>query len=269
MIGSTRGEVGEPELEAHGEYEQSIRLRHAWAKLREELATSAPFFAGEKSRPKFEDALQYAARYLEVQTLYRARPDEGRDLSPSDMGPPPADKATPGRVNSRGVAVLYLASTETTAVSELRPHVGDGVWVGTFSLRKVVRLADLRAWALGSYFAWGQHLHQVLRAARSLEDLGGELSKPVSRAHSERDYLPTQYLCELIRRRGLDGVAYNSGVSPGFNVALFDPTLAECTTVKRVRVSGVSVTHEDQPVRPTNRDETLDPDHHGIPLDGA
>jgi RES domain-containing protein len=51
----------------------------------------------------------------------------------ADIGAPPPDKAKPGRANTEGDVVLYVADQETTAVGEVRP------W-----RRSVVSVAELR-----------------------------------------------------------------------------------------------------------------------------
>ncbi|HEX7853660.1 MAG TPA: RES family NAD+ phosphorylase [Sphingobium sp.] len=55
------------------------------------------------------------------------------------------------------------------------------------------------------------------------------------------DYIPSQYLCEFIKKRGFDGVVYRSSVSEGINLALFDPAQATRGAVALYTVSRVSV----------------------------
>ena len=61
---------------------------------------------------------------------------------------------------------------------------------------------------------------------------------------TDRLYLPTQRLCELIRRSRYDGVAYPSAMGPGSNLVLFDPTGAEPVELMYVRVGLVRFDYE-------------------------
>jgi hypothetical protein len=44
-----------------------------------------------------------------------------------------------------------------------------------------------------------------------------------------------------MKTNGYDGVIYKSGVSGGFNVALFDPAAAKCRSVGLVQVKSVQI----------------------------
>lgn len=55
------------------------------------------------------------------------------------------------------------------------------------------------------------------------------------------DYIPSQYLCEFIKKSGFDGVVYRSSVSEGINLALFDPAQAVGGEVELYSVTKVSV----------------------------
>ena len=77
--------------------------------------------------------------------MFRARILEGEVMySPENMGAPPCEFATHGRANPAGIPYLYLASDQTTAVSELRPHTGDGACVADFEMEHELNLVDLR-----------------------------------------------------------------------------------------------------------------------------
>lgn len=74
-----------------------------------------------------------------------------------------------------------------------------------------------------------------------LEQLGEELTRPVVPQAAAIDYIPSQYVCEFIKKCGFDGVIYRSSVSDGMNLALFDPARAEPGEVTQFRVTRVSV----------------------------
>ena len=74
-----------------------------------------------------------------------------------------------------------------------------------------------------------------------LERLGEELTRPVLPSGAAIDYIPSQYLCEFIKKSGFDGVVYRSSVSDGINLALFDPRKAQGGAVSLYHVAKVSV----------------------------
>ena len=74
-----------------------------------------------------------------------------------------------------------------------------------------------------------------------LEKLGDELTRPVLPQSAAIEYIPSQYLCEFIKKSGFDGVLYRSSVSDGVNLALFDPDKAEPKSVEQHTVGKVTV----------------------------
>jgi hypothetical protein len=56
------------------------------------------------------------------------------------------------------------------------------------------------------------------------------------------DYVPSQYLCEFIKKCGYAGVIYRSSVSDGINLALFNPGQAKPISVRPYVIQQVSVT---------------------------
>jgi hypothetical protein len=235
--------VGVEELFFDIDYHETSRLLELWHEFRVELATGNRFFAGKNIIRGLEVTLPNAVVSLPAKTvLYRARVCEAKKPYPkSEMGAPPADRATAGRANPAGISYLYMASNDKTAASELRPHVGDSLAVGTFKLHKSLNVVDLRRPSVGSPFRWGDKLPQVLRTRGFLRKLGEELSRPIGSTRRELDYLPTQYLCEFLKSKDYAGILYKSGLGNGYNVALFDPAGARCTRVVEVVVKTVDV----------------------------
>jgi hypothetical protein len=126
----------------------------------------------------------------------------------------------------------------------VRPHTGALACVADFTLGKDLKIIDLRdPKALISPFVFGDE--DQIGAMRSelpfLARLGEELTRPILPQGAAIDYVPSQYLCEFIKKAGYDGVIYRSSVSEGMNLALFDPALANRGEVKRRTVSRVTV----------------------------
>jgi hypothetical protein len=187
---------------------------------------------------------------------YRARIQLGEKAIPiADMGAPPNKVASHGRANPAGIPYLYLASSDDTAIAEIRPHTGEVACVADFATTTGLKVVDLRRpKKMVSPFLLEDA--EGVRRMRSdlpfLERLGEELTRPVVPQSAAIDYTPSQYLCEFIKKCGYDGVIYRSSVSKGLNLALFDPAKAERGHVNQYRVERVSVdiTRLNEPAEP-------------------
>lgn len=162
----------------------------------------------------------------------------------SQMGAPPKRASTHGRANPAGIPYLYLASNAETAISEVRPHPGEIACVATFNLKKNLKVVDLRSpRRTVSPFQLGDEelIVQLRRDLAFLDAVSEELMRPVVPRSAAIDYVPTQYICELIKSAGFDGVVYRSSVGKGYNLALFDPENATPQEVSQSLVRSVTV----------------------------
>ena len=176
-------------------------------------------------------------------TVFRAR-WEGpvKKLFPKEkMGAPPPDMTPGGRANAPGIPVLYAALDHETAVAEVRPWKGARVSVAPCELRKPAALVDLSDihYLTKGPFAYGDLLHEIdkLDMVRALAD---ELARPISLSDTEIDYVPTQYLTEVVKSLGYDGMLYPSAMGGGNNVVLFDPEIVNILSVNHLVVSDVN-----------------------------
>jgi hypothetical protein len=172
----------------------------------------------------------------------RIRTDE-ETFSIDKMGAPPKRRASHGRANPAGIPYLYLGSKAETAAAEIRPHTGEVACVADFVIPEI-RAVDLRnPRKLVSPFILtdASEIGQLRADLPLLERLGEELTRPVLPSGAAIDYIPSQYLCEFIKKSGFDGVVYRSSVSDGINLALFDPAKAVGGTVSLYNVAKVSV----------------------------
>lgn len=220
----------------------------SWENLRKELMEENRFFP--RGTINFERLSYLLSQLIYKESLpekwYRARIQETEEPFPLDkMGPPPKDKATHGRANPAGIPYLYIASDILTSISEIRPHTGEFVTVAEFEIIAEVKLADLRSprSSITPFICSDDEEIAALRGDIDfLERLGEELTRPVLPKSAAIDYIPSQYLCELIKNNGFDGVVYRSSVGEQINLALFYPAKAQGTRliphqVKRVSVS--------------------------------
>jgi hypothetical protein len=202
-----------------------------WETLRDEMMYRNRWFLDVSiDTERLENLLVHVPADDLPERWFRARILSGDEILPIDeMGAPPKRRASNGRANPAGIPYLYLGSLPETAVSEVRPYTGEVACVAEFTIRSPLRAVDLRhprnvvsPFVLESASAIGQ-----LRAdIPFLERLGEELTRPVLPAGAAVDYIPSQYLCEFIKKCGYDGAVYRSSVSGGFNLALFDPSKA-------------------------------------------
>ena len=156
-------------------------------------------------------------------------------LPPEKMGAPPAEMAKRGRANPAGIAYLYVAEQEETAVAEIRPYVGAKVSIARAIPKDALKLADLtKVHCIPSPFGLTDLADRIRRNAL-LNILNEELARPVNPDESEVEYVPTQYLAEVILNAGFDGIRFKSAVSPGgTNVVFFKPADLEIQSDTRL-----------------------------------
>lgn len=218
-----------------------------WAGLREELKHRNRFFPEmgldlDRLRELFPHLIFDELRPDEP--FYRARIQSAGIYSEIEMGAPPQILATHGRANPAGIPYLYLASTDLTAISEIRPHTGEKISVGKFLIPNGLKFVDLRQprKTVSPFILDDENDVATLRGdVMFLERLGEELTRPVLPKAAAIDYIPSQFLCEFAKKCGFDGVVYRSSVSDGMNIALFNPTISQCLEVAEYNVSKVSV----------------------------
>ncbi|MBS4199308.1 RES family NAD+ phosphorylase [Bacillus sp. FJAT-49732] len=168
--------------------------------------------------------------------FYRAR--IGR-YSVEEMGPPPYDKATSGRVNPRGIPYLYVASDKYTCIAETRPWIGAKVTVATIHANKQLKIIDLSSKEFLSSPFLSDDLSQTIQAQELLNYLAYILTKPIDPSVSDIEYIPTQYLAELIKNLGYDGLKYKSSLGSGVNYVFFYPDMFDIMTTHEFDVTAV------------------------------
>jgi hypothetical protein len=218
----------------------------SWVKLRDELMYRNRYFPEE---PLHAARLKQLLDHLQADDLpvtwYRARIRTGEDMIPiAEMKAPPARLVSHGRANPPGIPYLYLGSTPETAAAEVRPHTGDVACVADFTIGAGIKAVDLRnpRQLVSPFLLADEDEIGLLRVDIAfLEHLGEELTRPILPQGAAIDYVPSQYLCEFIKKCGYDGVIYRSSVSDGINLALFDPARAVGGTVEVYNITRVWV----------------------------
>jgi len=217
-----------------------------WEQLRDELMYKNRYFpSSQMDMDRLGELLSHLPATDLPTTWYRARIQIGdAPFSIDEMKAPPNRLASHGRANPPGIPYLYLGSTPNTAVSEIRPHTGERACVATFTIPGDLKAVDLQAprKLVSPFLLEDENKVGLMRVDIAfLERLGEELTRPILPSGAAIDYVPSQYLCEFIKRSGYSGVIYRSSVSDGKNLALFDPGLATGTSVAQYRVERVTV----------------------------
>ena len=145
------------------------------------------------------------------------------------LGPPPSEKAKAGRMNAEGIPVFYGALEEETCVSEIRAPVGSYVVLVKFDLLNPIHVLDLTELShLDSNFShFDPNYIKRRRRMKFLQELIGEMSRPVMPHEEPREYIATQIVSEYLANRfepRLHGIIFNSAQTgtSGHNVVLFN-----------------------------------------------
>jgi RES domain-containing protein len=165
---------------------------------------------------------------------------------PPDLMVPKAEKVGDGRVNPRGIPCLYLATTMSAAISEMRPWVGEFVTLAQFRVMRDCQLVDCSRDTTRSIW------HDGTKEEGVWGDIGFAFSRPINREESTLDYVPTQMLAETFKSAGFDGIVYKSLLDEnGKNVALFDVNAAQLETRCLYQANAVSLECKKHEISPT------------------
>ena len=130
----------------------------------------------------------------------------------------PLNAANAGRANIKGVSYLYTATDPYTACAEIQPKNRSTVSCATFLLEKDVHLISL----------------QERTMVKGFEDFEAENKVPICSVLSaiirffqysdidESIYAFTQIISDYCRKAGFDGIMYQSVITEGENVVLFN-----------------------------------------------
>ena len=250
-------------LESYREFAHRVRhdRRYVWdskqqAFLDTVLATSQDRNVMIKAKTIFYRA-QLGTDYRSVSDQYD---DYGNEIVEEACGfgaermKPLANRAKEGRINPAGIPMLYLASSEQTAISEVRPWLGSVISVAQVSVLRELRAVNLSR-GHGKLSVGHLTLDELEGAkpvdARKKEkavwiDIDNAFSQPVERSDDAADYVPTQILAELFRDAGFDAVIYRSQFGEkGYNIALFNVEDADVINCAPYRIEGIDLKYKE------------------------
>lgn len=224
-------------------------FENSWDYFSDYLRTDRRFTIIRDDILHFTEFLPELLSGIEVQVnsgekYFRARLGSGEETEPfpkEKMGAPPPERTLAGgRANPPGIPFLYLSDKAKTAIAEVRPWKGATVSIATFTTKDNIKLVDLtQKFYIDDSFSYDNNLQFVITDHRILRRLGRELSKPINPEKISIEYIPTQYVTEIIRNLKYDGMIYPSALGKGKNIVLFDETVVECEDVKLHYVKSV------------------------------
>lgn len=167
---------------------------------------------------------------------------------------PRLTRAMEGRANPAGVPVLYLGTTEQTAISEVRPWIGATASVAQFKTLRTLKALDLSRGHGKSSFVGAVFSHMMGGTEPTADekekavwiDIDNAFSKPLTKSDDSADYAPTQILAELFRNARYDAVIFKSQFGEkGFNIVLFDVADADAINCAPYEVTKIEVSFQE------------------------
>lgn len=176
--------------------------------------------------------------------LLRCRISNNIQLKKKDLGAPPPNIASAGRLNPEWISVLYLSDSEQACIQEVRASFQDTVYIGRFSLKNDLKLIDLSEFDVVALNGEVDFLDYYLNRDVMIK-ISENFSKPTNNDFKLIDYLPLQYISEFIKSfegdEKIDGIRYKSVMDEeALNIMLFDSNKANCNSVYSKKVSKVA-----------------------------
>lgn len=144
----------------------------------------------------------------------------------SERMKPRRNAAHEGRVNPKEIPCLYVSTDKNTAMAEVRPWLGAKISVGYFRAARELRVIDFSVHhdkALNPDLLFPESPPPPTEVTEGVwVQVDKAFSKPITEDLSTAEYVPTQIIAEMFRRKSFDGLVYKSMLGDGFNLALFD-----------------------------------------------
>lgn len=239
-----------PELNSQQvEYKPSIsNFLGLWQKIKDCLQHQTHYFTNLGSLypedPLLEKYIVTDELIAKGREFYRGRvlPDKKGYYYKKDMGCPPPEKVSAGRANPIGIPYLYLCSEKETTYYEVRARFMDRISIGKFRTTRdlnIVNFANKVSLYLSSHSG---DMIEFMKKTLLLNAISKDMSKPLTRYDTELEYVPTQYICELCKLHGADGICFESSLkNGGLNYVLFKENDAECIAVRAVQINEVMI----------------------------
>ncbi len=186
------------------------------------------FFVDESIIKAFKSIYKCTSSFIPSgHILYRGRKHKDIDDKSSPLPKEKIINSDPmsifsGRANPDGINYLYLASGPEICVKELSPRIFDVITISEFKLNREIKIVNLA----DSFPPDGDYLETLTHKVKL------SFNKPQISSRPEIDYIPNQFICELAKREGFDGVKYHSAKEPydvnhRYNLVLFKLNLID------------------------------------------
>ena len=228
--------------------QSAILKKYSWKEFCEDIKYNNRFHSSEVNVEQLAELLKFLK--LEIPSnklsLYRARICDATHYdigytNDKDIGAPPENVATAGRINSEGIPCLYLADSDITTFHEVRARVYDHVTLGEFKNIMSLNIIDLCNLDSITPFQYEDvELTWFAINIEAIKQIAKEISKPMRRFDKDIDYVPTQYIADYIKNLGYDGIKYKSTINEGgINYAIFDPGKFKCVAKKHINIKNI------------------------------
>lgn len=230
--------------------ERNIKRGDLWEKFKKEIIANYRYFRVESQEiEEFERLLGMLSVPIHQDIkLYRARISDQSGFDIEKMGAPSPDKTSAGRANPQGIPYLYLSKDQATTIYEVRAGLHDYVTVGEFQVLEKLIVVNFRpVRELSPFNLSPENLIDLMEYDNFIQGLMLDLSRPNRRFDSQTDYIPTQYIVEMVKKSGrLDGVEYPSSMDKkGRNIVLFSSEKVECVNSKIFSVQDIKYDYRE------------------------
>lgn len=220
-------EIRQREEQDAAEYWYEDRFRREWEEFCDQVQYKSRYFDVEETlhaifgkAEEYEVGKRRPIYVLEPgQKVFRGRLlDRGltegqvRKEPIKELGAPPKDKATAGRMNVEYIPIFYGAFDRKTAVAEIRPGIGEEVAIGEFVSRQPLKVFDFTVFASDRGKLWEDP--GLTTRFEFVSEMGDLISKPIQASDRQREYIPTQIVADYLRRFfSCDAVIYRSAMT--------------------------------------------------------
>lgn len=162
----------------------------------------------------------------------------------TEMGMPPIEKTKNNRANPIGIRYLYTATSVETAIAEVRPWKSALISIAHLEVVSKLSLVNLTSIPYMENPFEYQDIKQEVEIRSLLRKLSSQMAEPIDPGSEDIEYIPTQYLSELIKQFGFDGIMFRSSLGKEVNVVLFNESKVKFLGVSLYRVSNIHHQYE-------------------------
>ncbi|WP_278846985.1 RES family NAD+ phosphorylase [Brachyspira pilosicoli] len=198
-----------------------------------------------------EKAVNYKYILKKNTNLYRSRIYKKNEINLDDydfngynaensLAPKNKDNIGAGRINPEKIAYLYLSEDVETCIIEVRPIISDIISVATVKITNDLNIFDLTSFSkydlkFGVEDIINNNI-ELLKYCSKYDSLDDCLDNIIDKEFQSLyygfslpnkgnviDYIPTQYISELLKNIGFDGIRFNSSLNKnGINITIFN-----------------------------------------------